>query len=117
MWIGSYKMEKNMVPPYYVVESLRERYYKLFDRLKRKIGDDYEVKLRISYHSESAYIFISKETITYEVSFRNHLKKRRPSYDKGIYLWKYRTWEDCEEYFFTEVLGKVLKDMNELRLV
>lgn len=116
MWIGSYKMRKNEFPPYFVVESLRERYYKLFDRLKRKIGDDYQVKLKVSYHSESAYIFIYGQSVSYQISFRNHLKKRT-SYDKGVYLWAYHTWEECEEHFFNDILNKALEDMNKLKLV
>ncbi|WP_068672266.1 hypothetical protein [Oceanobacillus sp. Castelsardo] len=117
MWIGSYKMRKDVIPPYYVIDSLRARIRKLFDRLKRKIGGEYKVWLEISHQSEAAYIFISNQTITYKVSFRNHLQRREQSYDKGIYLWAYHTWDECEKYFFSYFLDKILEDINKLRLV
>jgi len=116
MWIGSYKLQKNEIPPYYAIEMLKIRINDLYQKLEREMGKDYQLSLEFSRHNEAAYISISNQIGTYVVSIRNHFKRPK-AYDKGIYLWLYRTWEECEDHFFRIDLPYILGKINTLRVV
>ncbi len=110
MWIGSYKLSKNVHPPHYINEYIHQHVDELYRHIKRELSNQYTVVLDKSKQSESCYLTIFKDSEQVRISFRNH-EGMLGSYDCGVYLWKFKTWEECEKYFFKKMLPNILDRM------
>ncbi len=110
MWIGSYRLIKNVHPPYYINEYIHRHVDDLYQKIKRELSDQYTVVLDKSRQSESCYLTIFKGSQQVKISFRNH-EGMLGSYDCGVYLWKFKTWEECEKYFVKKMLPNILDRM------
>ncbi len=108
MWIGSYRLVKNVHPPLYINECIHSHVNDLYQKIKRELNGDYTVTLDKSRQSESCYLTIYKDSEQVRISFRNH-EGMLGSYDCGVYLWKFKTWDECEEYFLKKVLPAILE--------
>lgn len=113
MWIGSYRLVKNVHPPYYIKEYIHQHVDELYQTLKRESFGQYAVVLDKSRQSESCYLTIYKDIEQVRISFRNH-EGMLGSYDCGVYLWKFKTWDDCEKYFVIKMLPNILDRMISL---
>lgn len=111
MWIGSYQLIKNVHPPLYINEYVHQYVDDLYRHIKRELSNQYTVVLDKSKQSESCYLTIFKDGKQVRISFRNH-GGSEDCYDYGVYLWKYRTWDECEKYFvkkmFPNILGRMI---------
>ncbi len=111
MWIGSYKLSKNVHPPYYINEHIHQHAEDLYQNIKQELSGQYTVVLDKSKQSESCYLTIYKDSKRVRVSFRNHEGSER-CYDCGVYLWEFKTWHECEMYFFKKTLPNILDKMT-----
>lgn len=112
MWIGSYRLVKNVHPPHYINEYIHQHVDDLYQKIKRELNGDYTVVLDKSRQSESCYLTIYKHGEQVRISFRNH-ESMIGSYDCGVYLWKFKAWGECEEYFLREIFPEVLVFLQE----
>lgn len=110
MWIGSYKLIKNVHTPHYINEYIHQHVDDLHQKIKKKLNDDYTVTLDKSRQSESCYLTIYKDSKQVRISFRNH-EGMLGSYDCGVYLWKFQAWGECEKYFIQMMLPNILDRM------
>lgn len=111
MWIGSCKLSKNVHPPYYINEYIHRHVDDLYQIIKQELNGDYTVTLDKSRQSESCYLTIFKDGKRVKISFRNH-EGSEDYYDYGVHLWKFKTWDECEKYFFKKMLPKILDKMT-----
>ncbi len=112
MWIGSYKLSKNVHPPHYINEYIHQHVDDLYQKIKCELSGQYSVTLDKSRQSESCYLTIYKDSQQVRISFRNH-GGMLGSYDIGVYLWKFKTWGECEEYFVKRMLPLALGNLIE----
>lgn len=112
MWIGSYRLVKNVYSPDYIKEYIHQHVDDLYQKIKCELSDHYTVVLDKSRQSESCYLTIFKDSEQVRVSFRNH-EGMLGSYDCGVYLWKFKTWHECEKYFVKEMLPMILSETIE----
>ncbi len=110
MWIGSYQLIKNVHPPQYINEHIHQHVDELYQTLKRELSDQYTVVLDKSKVSESCYLTIFKDSKQVRISLRNHEGSEK-HYDCGVYLWKFKTWDECEMYFLKKMLPNILDKM------
>ncbi len=110
MWIGSYKLQRNVYPPDYVTVHIHNHVTDLFVRIEQQLDNKYSVVLDKSIQSESCYLSIFKDGRKVRVSFRNHDGSEK-LYDYGVYLWKFKTWKKCEMYFLKKMLPAILESL------
>lgn len=106
MWIGSYKLERNVRVPEPINDEVKKRVTKLADVLKQKLSSKFTITLKRSTQSEACYLTIRNNEGEYTISFRNH-DTSASTFDIAIYLSEYRTWDDCERYFMREYISKL----------
>lgn len=110
MWIGSYKLSKNVHPPHYINEYIHQHVDDLYQKIKREMSGQYTVVLDKSKVSESCYLSIFKDGKEIRISFRNHDGSEK-LYNYGVYLWKFKTWYECEKYFVKRIFPTVLANL------
>ena len=110
VWIKSYKLIRNELPPYWVIEYIRKKVMQLKHKVQVIVGEEFVVKVKFSLHSEACYLlFTSKKSLNeYRVSFRSHDNYRKVQYDEEILLYEFKTWDKCEHFFLKERLDEVL---------
>lgn len=113
MWIGSYKLIKNVRMPYHTEEKLREYVQSLVDGID--LPDNCNVTVAKSLHSEACYVTIRNELTGagFEISFRNHDNYNQSEYDRAVYLWQFKTWKKCEKFFMRKILPIALEKINK----
>ena len=111
MWIKSYKLIRNELPPYWVIEHIRKKVIQLKNKVQVIVGNDFIVKVKFSMHSEACYLIITSKRTSdeYHLSFRNHDNYRNVNYDEEILLYKFKSWNNCECFFLEERLAKILE--------
>ncbi|MTW85640.1 hypothetical protein F3157_08190 [Virgibacillus dakarensis] len=87
MWIGSYKLKKNVKAPDYVNEQIRGYLESLVEQLKQELPVKYSVSLGKSWQSEACYLTIKdiKSGKAAKISFRNH-DGIAANYDLAVYF-------------------------------
>lgn len=110
MWINSYKIERNILPPDWVITRIRINFTNLRSKVSSRVGNKFKVTMKFSMHSEACYLIITdkKTQRQIKISFRSHDNFAKRAYDKEILLYKYRTWKECEDYFINKVLKEVI---------
>lgn len=114
MWIGSFKLQKNVLVPHYVEDRIKREVKSLSKHLRNTLGSEYWIHVESSIKSESCYLFI-ENTITGNkqiVSFRNHDNFTKTTYDKTIDLSRYKTWEKCRKHFLKRELPMILSELK-----
>lgn len=96
MWIGSYKLRKNVRPPEYVNEYIKQKVGEIAQQLKQQLAGRYTVTLDTSRHGEACYLTIKNHWNEIRKSFRSH-KGSGSSYDLAVYLYKYKTWKSVKK--------------------
>jgi len=114
LWISSYKIEKNILPPDWVIDKLRENYLDLKRKLIKLYGNKIKIYHEFSMHSEAAYFFLedTKTSNIYKLSFRSHDNFGQHPYDEEILLYQFNTWEECEQHFFKEHFIRIGNQFN-----
>lgn len=112
MWIGSYKLQKNVYPPDYINEQIKQKVGEISKQLKLHLAGKFTVTLDTSRHSEACYVTIKNHWKEVRISFRNH-DGDPGSYDLAVYLYRYKTWTKCERDFIRRMLPKAMKEIEK----
>lgn len=114
MWIGSFKLQKNVPVPHYVEDRIKYEAKSLSEHLINMLDSEYRIHFEGSIKSESCYLII-KNTMTgkkQKISFRNHSNFAQAAYDKTIDLSRYRTWDKCRKHFLKKKLPIILNELK-----
>lgn len=115
MWIYSYKIEKNLMAPEWVIDNLKIKYLELKEKLIEGYGDKHKIHMEFSMHSEACYLFVEckRSKRSYKISFRSHEYYDERESDYIVYLYKFRTWKKCEKWFFKRCMLMVFDEISE----
>ena len=114
VWIGSFKLQKNIPVPHYVEDYIKLEVHSLSIHLRNTLGNEYRIYSNGSIKSESCYLFIenTKTGNKQIVSFRNHDNFAKAIYDKTIDLSRFKTWEKCRKHFLKRKLPMILSELK-----
>lgn len=111
---GSYELQYGTFYPKSVEKYVHQRVGALGRLLTRKLGDNYGIEVKHSKHSEASYIRIRNKqySTSHIVTIRNHGNFANAKYDTCVQLHKFETWLECKRNFMSEVLPKILHDID-----